>query len=81
MPVEPESRPLLDDRRTGGSEGLLGRSSLTIDRAASDETFVYIFARTASKPWGGRCSDVPIDASPQRVNPDGAAPRGRFAGR
>ena len=37
MPVEPHSRPLLDDRRPCGSWVLSGRASLTIDRTASDE--------------------------------------------
>ena len=36
VPVDAHSRPLLDDRRPGGLRRLLRRSSLTIDRTASD---------------------------------------------
>ena len=36
MPVDAQSRPLLDERRAGGFGCLPGRASLAIDRAASD---------------------------------------------
>ena len=35
VPVDADSRPLLDDRRAGGFACMLGRSSLAIDRAAT----------------------------------------------
>ena len=54
MPVDAHSRLLLDDRRSGGFGCLLGRTSLAIDRTASDATFLHQPTRTASKPWGGR---------------------------
>ena len=62
VPLDAHRRPLLDDRRPGGPRCLPGRSSLRIDRAASDDTFVHYPTRTASKPWGGRRTRVPVDA-------------------
>ena len=45
---EAESRPPLDDRRTRSVGSLPGRSSLSIDRTASDATLVHYHFRAAS---------------------------------
>ena len=69
MPVEPRSRPLLDERRAGGPGCLLGRALLAIDRTASGGTFVHQSARPASKPRGGRRDVALLKVKPSSEKP------------
>ena len=63
MPVVARRRPLLDDRRPGGLGSLLGRSSVRLDRTASEGRAPWLPTQALQKT---HCSPDPKPTQSRR---------------